>query len=208
MKTKLTFFCTHCQYGEFEKVIFETVLDGEPFDSIYDAREWVDSNISELCDEFDFHLVFEWVIMEYEKTEEDISPVKIKDTFVGTLIFKEKKVKKAKVKKAIEITPEPRKQYNSMWIDPFGEPYIMSGTAQHNEFASEWLKEHDIEAYKKSYHGTYPYEVLQSKGWARILGWTRIPTFVLPDRIGPKLKTAIKDYCLSYGLDFPERLKS
>ena len=54
----------------------------------------------------------------------------------------------------------------------------------------------------------YHYELLQDKGWARILGWTKTPTIVLPDKITPKVKTAVKDYCLSYGLDFPERLKS
>ena len=203
MKTKLTFFCTHCQYGGFEKVIFETVLDGKPFESIYYAREWVDSRISEFCDDFDFELVFEWVVMNFEETAEEISPVKIKKTLSGKLVFKGEKTKKV-----TEVTPEPKKiDYASVWIDPFGKSYKV-GIACHNTFASEWLFEHDKAAYETSYHNTYPYEVLQDKGWARILGWTKTPTFVLPAKIGPKLKTAVKDYCLSYGLDFPERLKS
>ena len=209
MKTKLTFFCTHCQYGGFEKVIFETVLDGKPFESIYDAREWVDSKISELCDEFDFELVFEWIVMNFEETAEEISPVKIKKTLSGKLVFKGEKTKKVKPKLTkTEVKPEIKKiDYASVWIDPFGKSYKV-GIAQHNEFASEWLFEHDKAAYKTAYHNTYPYEVLQDKGWARILGWTKTPTFVLPTKIGPKLKTAVKDYCLSYGLDFPERLKN
>ena len=221
MKTKLTFFCTHCQYGGFEKVIFETVLDGKPFESTYDAREWVDSRISEFCDDFDFELVFDWVVINFEETSEKISPVKIKKTISGKLVFKDEKTKKAKVKKtktkkvkATEIVPTPetvkKVDYASVWIDPFGKSYKV-GFACHEEFASDWLRDHDIETVdkndKKSF-GVYHYELLQDKGWARILGWTKTPTIVLPDKITPKVKTAVKDYCLSYGLDFPERLKS
>ncbi len=125
MKTKLTFFCTHCQYGGFEKVIFETVLDGTPFESIYDAREWVDSRISEFCDEFDFELVFEWIVMNFEETAEEISPVKIKKTFSGKLIFKGEKTKKVKPKltktkkvKVKEVVPiqEPKKGHFIFFI--------------------------------------------------------------------------------------------
>jgi len=221
MKTKLTFFCTHCQYGGFEKVIFETVLDGKSFESIYDAREWVDSKISELCDEFDFELVFEWVVMNFEETTDDVSPVQIKKTLSGKLVFKGEKIKKVKVKKTKtkkvkeivstpEPIPEPKKDYVSVWIDPFGKSYKV-GFACHEEFASDWLREHDENLYEKGLGGAgskYHYEILQDKGWARILGWTKTPTIVLPDKITPKVKTAVKDYCLSYGLDFPERLKS
>jgi len=99
MKTKLTFFCTHCQYGGFEKVIFETVLDGNPFESTYDAREWVDSKISKFCDKFDFELVFEWVVINFEETDEDIKPVEIKKTLTGILFLKGDKIQKIKEKK-------------------------------------------------------------------------------------------------------------
>lgn len=57
----------------------------------------------------------------------------------------------------------------------------------------------------------YNYEILQDKGWARILGWTDPPTFVLPNKITPKIKLALKDYCLASDVaykDFPEILKS
>jgi len=43
-------------------------------------------------------------------------------------------------------------------------------------------------------------------GWARILGWTDPPTFVLPNKIGPKLMKAIKDYCQSNGVKYPDRV--
>jgi hypothetical protein len=219
MKTKLTFFCTHCQYGGFEKVIFETVLDGKPFESTYDAREWIDARISEFCDDFDFELVFEWVVMNFEETAEEISPVTIKKTLSGKLVFKGEKTKKVKPKltktKKVKVDPapipEPKKvDYASVWIDPFGKSYKV-GFACHEEFASDWLRDHDTETVDRNdrkLFGQYHYEILQDRGWARILGWTKTPTFVLPTKIGPKLKTAVKDYCLSYGLDFPERLKS
>jgi hypothetical protein len=207
MKTKLTFFCTHCQYGGFEKVIFETVLDGNPFESTYDAREWVDSKISKFCDKFDFELVFEWVVINFEETDEDIKPVEIKKTLTGSLVFKGDKIQKIKAKKSTEAKQELKRQYDSMWIDPFGKSYVV-GIAQHNNFASEWLFDNDKESYETSYHNTYPYCVLQDKGWVRILGWTRTPSIILPIKIGPKLKTAVKDYCISNGIDIPERLKS
>lgn len=94
MNTKLTFYCTHCQYGGFEKVIFETVLD-ESFEDIQDAKEWVDDQIPTICDEFDFELVFDWIVINYKKTKEDIQPVTIKKAIKGKLTFPEKKKKKS-----------------------------------------------------------------------------------------------------------------
>lgn len=217
MKTKLSFFCTHAQYGTFEKVVFETVLD-KTFEDLYDAKEWLDLEIPTIFDDFGFDLVFEWIILGYKETDEDIKPVEIKDRITGKLTFekKEKKVKEKIYKVEIptsepEVKPEPKKEYDSVWIDPFGKTYKI-GFAMHNEFAAKWLEENDKDSYKKATTGRqYYYEVLQDKGWVRILGWTTMPTFVLPDTIRPKLKTAIREYCLTSGIPylyFPDILKS
>ena len=78
MNTKLTFYCTHTQYGNFEKIIFETILSGLPFESISDANEWLDdSKISEIYNDFDLSLVFDWVIINFQETNENVKEVTI-----------------------------------------------------------------------------------------------------------------------------------
>jgi len=56
---KLTFYWTLLQDREFKKVVFQTVLPGEPFNSIYDAQDWDDEHTSEIIDKYAFELVFD-----------------------------------------------------------------------------------------------------------------------------------------------------
>lgn len=218
MNTKLIFYCTHTQYGSFEKVIFETVLAGS-IEDIYEAKEWLDTQIPTLYDEFGFSLVFDWVVVGYDATDLEVSEVKIIKTVPGQLVFETPKATrkprtvKPKADKKSEEKPKEKKkrEYQSVWIDPYGKTFRV-GFAAHNDFAGHWLRENDKVAYKKVDNSNkYYYEILEGKGWARILGWTDPPSFSLPNYIGPKLKAAIREYCLSQKLDyihFPEMLKS
>jgi len=267
MNTKFTFYCTHCQYGGFEKVIFETVLPGTPFSDIEDTRVWIDDNIDTLYNEFNFDLVFDWVALHYKNTNDVVSPVEIKETISGRLSFHQPEVKTkvnnikkdtslddeiSKLKNEIsnlkydveKVTDEldieklkasivnlnkeaeklraeinkkepvkEEKDYPSCWIDTSGTKYVV-GFSCHNDFAGEWLMENKGEDWYEKHvsdSGRYDYEVLQGLGWIRILGWTDPPTFVLPADIRPKLRDALKSYCVSNDVsynDWPEILKS
>jgi hypothetical protein len=264
MNTKLTFYCTHCQYGRFEKVIFETVLSGTPFQDIDDTRNWIDDRINELYYQFGFDLVFDWVAMNYVKTNEPESEVKIikttegrlsfEDDFVNSIIDNKNKVdvnsdvddnseigdlnhkiklleleleKLKEEKELIEINnkidklkkenaeleekikkKKEKKDYTSAWIDPSGKKYVVAFSG-HDEFAFEWLKSNDPKTLKEKSH-KYNYELLQDKGWIRILGWTDTPTFVI-EKVTPKQKITLRQYCISENVhhkDWPEILKS
>lgn len=216
MKTKIIFFCTHFQYGQFEKIVFETVAS-DSFESSYDVRSWLDDQIPSIHHDFDLDLVFDWIVIYSGETEEDVFDIRIKDSIKGKLEFKKPRKKSVKPKKVIE-TPEvklkvkPKKEYPSVWIDPFGESYQV-GFAMHNEWAGDWLEKHDTESYKRVTRAfsRYYYEELQDRGWVRILGWSDPPSFVIPDKVTPKLKSAIREYCLSSDVAydaFPDILKS
>lgn len=220
MNTKLLFYCTHTQHDYFEKVIFETVLAGSIEDN-NEAKEWLDLQIPSLFDEFDFSLVFDWIVIGYESTDLEVSDTKIIKSIPGYLVFetpkKARKPRTVKSKTATKSKPEvkpeiKRREYQSVWIDISGKTYKV-GFANHNEFAGHWLKENDPVLYKhvNNSMGRYFYEALQDKGWIRILGWTDPPNFVLPNRITPNQKNALRDYCVSQKVSyefFPEILKS
>jgi hypothetical protein len=221
MNTKLTFYCTHFQYGSFEKIIFETVTE-DTFKSDYAARLWVDEQVPSYCDEFDLSLVFDWVVINYHETKDDVSDVKIIKTIGGDLVFAEpKKARKprtVKPKTTVTVTVEPKveekvkKEYRSCWIDTSGKTNWV-GFANHNDFACHWLKENDKVTYKKVKNslGRYYTDALEEKGWIRILGWTDPPSFVLPDNMSPKQKISLREYCINQGVAYtawPEILKS
>jgi len=219
MNTKVTFFCTQFQYGEFQKIIFETVIS-DLFESEYDVRGWLDDQIPAIHYDFELDLVFDWVVIYSGVTKEDVFDIRIKDSIKGKLDFKKTRKKSTKSKKVVstvektEVKPEIKikKVYPSVWIDPFGESYEV-GFAMHNEWAADWLEKNDVEAYKtvNRAFNRYFYEELQDRGWVRILGWSDPPYFVIPDKVGPKLKTALREYCLSADVAydaFPDILKS
>ncbi len=121
---------------------------------------------------------------------------------------------KPKVAKT-EATPvdkPKKKEYQSVWINPYGKTYKI-GFAEHNNFACHWLRENNKEAYRHvtNSFNRYYYEYLQDHGWTQILGWTNPPTFVIPSRISPNVKNSIREYCISQKVSyefFPEILKS
>lgn len=224
MNTKLTFYCTHIQYGSFEKIIFETIIP-DYFKDLYDAKDWLDdSKIDEIYYNFGLDLVFDWVIIDHKKTNESLSDVNIVKTIPGKLVFEdeyesnENEIEKLKsdidnIKKHIdklkkEKSKESKKEYHSAWIDPSGKKYVV-GFAQHNEFAAHWLKINDPKEYQKDTNKYY-YELLENKGWIRILGWTNPPSFSI-NTVSPKQKNALRDYCTSEKVSYefwPEILKS
>ncbi|MCK9574818.1 MAG: hypothetical protein WC979_02805 [Candidatus Pacearchaeota archaeon] len=227
--TKLIFYCTYCENASFYKAVFETVIEDTTFDSIYEARNWVDDQIPSLCREFDFQLVFEWVVLSFKKTN-----AKPYDTILsvpvieGRLVFAKKRKKatrKPKVaktegtkelKKIEEVSIEVvRRTYKSCWIEPSGHVHWV-GFACHEEFAADYLKDNcpelcDKYGFVEKQFGKYHYEILQDMGWARILGWTDPPNFVLPDKMSAAQKRSVREYCMSENVDYaawPEILKS
>lgn len=107
-------------------------------------------------------------------------------------------------KRIEETTTKLKKEYDSCWIQPNGT-VIKLGFAQHNEWAHDYLDERDGRDWFKHRSA---YEVLQDEGWVRVLGWTDPPTWCIPDRITPKQRVAIKEYCQSQGCDLPDELNS
>ena len=104
------------------------------------------------------------------------------------------------------------KEYKSAWTTPLGIIYYV-GFAAHNQWAAHWLKEHNTRQYDHVGDNMNMYydEALQNEGWARILGWTDPPTFVLPATITYRMKDALREYCLEQEIpyqEFPEILKS
>jgi len=96
MNTKITFYYTDFKYGEFRKTIFETIIEGIPFEDINDAIEWEENDIFDsIWSEFDFSLIFDRIVMGYEETEKPIKDVEIIKHEVGTLTFGKKKIKKS-----------------------------------------------------------------------------------------------------------------
>ena len=240
MNARILFYCTNVDRNGFSKIIFETILPEGVINFTEDANDWVDNNISNHYDKFDLEFVIDWFVSLYEPTNIDLKDTEIYKTVQGKLIFQDeadfhyyelgktvseknkakaeiKKLKDAeKLKKASKSVKKQndvnlKKDYPSVWIEPGGEVHVV-GFANHNEFARDWLSENDKETYEEVHsHFTYYYEVLQDKGWIRILGWTDPPTFVITGRVSPKQRIALKDYCLGSEVPyqaFPEILKS
>jgi hypothetical protein len=102
---------------------------------------------------------------------------------------------------------EIKKDYPSCWIDTAGKVYNV-GFACHNEFAMEYLYENGNTYDDIHSKHSYAYEMLESLGWVRILGWKDPPCFSLPKHITVKQRVAIKDYCLDNCCDLPENMKN
>src|ERR1035437_7300241 len=212
MSTKLTFYCTSYSDGEFQKSIFETIVEGISIKNNYDFQEWIDDNCGFILDEFDLGLVFEYTLLKKSRSNESIENVKVIKKVIGKLSFPKQKKKKIDKLSGIVIKPELiTKEYQSCWIDPFGKKYAV-GFADHNAFARDWIENtegHEVCSRILDYYGYY-YEYLENKGWIRILGWSNPPCFVLPDKISVSQKLTLKGYCLSEKVDYnewPEILK-
>ena len=99
--TKITFYYTDLKQGEFGKTIFETIIEGTPFDDINDAYTWEEEVIFDtIWNEYGFELIFDRIIMGYEETDKDIKDVEIIKHEIGTLTFG--KIKKKTSKENIE----------------------------------------------------------------------------------------------------------
>ena len=269
MNTKITFYYTDTKQGQFGKTVFETIIEGTPFEDINDAIEWEENIVQEVWDTFDFQLIFDRIVLGYEETESPIKEVEIIKHEIGTLTFGKTKIEKKStpttksieeikkeiqelkketieinidtqksieerkifeektksIEKAIEKIKEEtkkieeetknfkikktkiKKDHASVWIEPDGTVHELS-FAQHNEFASEWLQER-IGLSKMVHDSRYPYEQLQEDfGWLRVLGWSNPPQFVFPNKLTPKQKQAVRDYCANERIGLPERLKN
>lgn len=209
--TRLVFYVTHLSDREFCKTVFHTVLEGTPFVTTRDARFWIDENLNDIYEEFDLQLCFEWVVVEFFDTEENVKEVTELDHFTnGQLVFDDnkKQTNKPKNSKTRELmVPTERKTYPSVWIDTAGTVYNV-GFAQHNEFASSWFKERvSAEKFAEMVHSrNYMYEFLEEEGWVRVLGWCDPPVFSLPKKLTVKQKNALKDYCLDNGVDYSKSI--
>ena len=219
--TRINFYWVYIEHDSIYKAQFETIIEGTPFESMADAEQWEEDETFALIATYGpgvGNIVLDRVVTKYSNTTKPVSYIHVlKKLLPGRIVFTDIKAQNRRLKRELAKAKEPpkavvpkieRKEYTSCWIDPFGEQFDMFGVAQHNEFAHETLEGR----YKKTLSeinddNRYPYEILQDMGWARILGWTDPPTFVLPTKMNVSQKRAIKDYCLYERLSFPERLK-
>jgi hypothetical protein len=221
MNTIITFYWTHYTNRTFKKTIFNCVLPGSPFESLQDADDWMENNVSEIYNTFDLETVFDHVVINYKKTLEPPTEIQIVKTLTGNLNWKDPSVKKQlplpKKQTKIEIpteetkveeTPVVRERKQSLWIDPLGNNFKVA-FACHYEFAADWLEENEpnFKEIRRNISFYSPVEYLERKGWVRILGWCDPVSFSLPTKITVKQKKAIKDYCQSNGVDYPEEIK-
>lgn len=235
MNTKIIFSCIEVNHNGFTKIVFETILSGNSIHSISDANDWVDDNISKHYYDFELEYVLDWFVLLFEHTDNETKETEIIKTVNGKLIFEDdddyhyyelgkvvheknevkheiKKIKKEIKDKKNNQSTKKKKEYPSVWIQPTGEVHEV-GFACHNDFASDWLEQHDKKTYEKVLNGlsSYYYEALQDLGWIRILGWSEPPIFVITGRVTPKQRITLKDYCLKNNVPydaFPEILKS
>jgi hypothetical protein len=214
MNTKVAFFITGISYGDFVKNVYECISDHE-ITCTSDVHDIIDDNIQNIMDEADMSVCFDHVVLYYKPTKLPVSSIKLIKSIDGILSFPEKRKKRkpkdlVEIPKAEEPPTEERKEYRSCWIQPNGK-IIYVGFACHEEWASDYFQEREGDNWSDWHTNIghrYCYEVLQSEGWARILGWTDPPRFSLPDHITPKQRQAIKEYCQSEGCDLPIELKN
>lgn len=231
INSKIIFCCNSVDRGGFAKIVFEAILPGDSVNSIEDANGWMYNNISKHYFDFDLDFVLDWFVLLFEPTNDNPKETEIIKNVKGKLIFEDdidyfyynigkiksetKKIKqetkklKKEIKKSKEKDENKQRRDPSIWVDPIGTEYEV-GFANHEQFAQDWLQENDIETWKNQ-KSRYGYEILQERGWVRVLGWTTPPTFVVPSKITPKQKTILMEYCVKNnitGNDFPEILKN
>lgn len=235
--TYFIFYITCILDHEFAKFIFHTILEGEPFNSRYDAQDWISDNIHEVMDLADTSLVFEHIVIDYKPDERAPFGLKILEQETGRLIFKSEETatnqiiqdikselneissrfneymnlvkENREIRTDIEKIKEEKKKKKD-YISCWIEPSGKQhnlGFAQHNEWAQDYLLEH---GYTLEYlcSGKYSYEILEELGWIRILGWTDPPTFSLPERPTAKQRRAVKSYCQDNACDLPKEFQS
>lgn len=135
---------------------------------------------------------------KYGLIENELFNLKVEKLKLEIEVIQLKRQKLNEAKKE-PITPPKSRDYQSIWMDRLGTVHEVE-FARHEEFAQQILDDRgDI---KES--GDFAYEILQDEGWIRVLGWTRPPTFVLPDYITPSQKTALKEYCEAQKLEYSE----
>jgi len=259
MKTKIIFYLTTYEQGHFSKCVFECIVD-EIFDESWEVEDYIDSQLSNIINEFILDVIFDRIIIDYKEIKSNNIGIRLlrtekgtlqfetneltKDTIVKTIksdktdikdIEREYKILREKVEKKLLVLDKKeiellqfenellrkdlklrqeeldkskivKKDNMSCWIDLSGTVYEV-GLAEHNSFASDYLEELIGNEALIDYHG-YPYELLQEKGWIRILGWTDPVSFVFANKITPKQKQAVRDYCANERIGLPEELKS
>lgn len=118
----------------------------------------------------------------------------------------------AKIKRLeSQIATPAKKENRSCWIDKHGNTHYV-GFAKHEEFASDWFEENEPEKFtREERDGRYFYEMLEEKGWIKVVGWSNPVCFVITKNPTVKQKQALREYCMSEEIpykDYPEILKS
>jgi hypothetical protein len=119
--------------------------------------------------------------------------------------IKEKRKADKEKKKNFELHIKEIKKGNNGWLDTYGNFYFVYGFANHNEWAYEFLKKNNLEEEKiKEY--IYPYEILEDRGWIRILTWSDGNTRFSPENAKPtKLQEETLVYfCKFHNVKYPE----
>lgn len=220
MNTEVLFYCTHYKHGTFYKSTFQKIVEGKVNITQINDDEW-----SEICYIFNLEVVFDTIIISTNFTEESVSDTQLLLEIEGTLLFEDNEEYKSLIHKAelydtytsLNITQcenkeenkvQENKTYESVWIDPYGETFIVS-FGGHDDFAKTFLKQY-YEDLCKEEDKEY-YEILEDLNWIRILGWCTPPQFILPYMVNRSQKNALKDYCLINDIpydEFPDILKS
>lgn len=87
MNTRVLFYWTSAANDGFYKTVFHTVLPGTPFESLDDVNEWEEQETDRIYREFDFHLVFDHVVLGYEETSKEPFDVEVLESTRGHLVF-------------------------------------------------------------------------------------------------------------------------
>lgn len=222
MNKKIKFYILEINHSDIFKHIFTAILS----ESINNTKEWLEKLVPLIIYDLDLDLILDHKIISEEDTTEELVNFRLGETINGKIIFDDDidyqlillkaenydLFKKAGLIKYPEPAIEVRKEYESCWIDLFGNKYLVT-LGNHNTFASDWLEENDYSVWRKitESFSRYHYEELEDRGWIRILGWKDPPVFVLPNNITPKQKVSLREYCIKNELkykDFPEILKS
>jgi len=121
-------------------------------------------------EETNFDVTLEPIVLNKNlQSKEDIERHKHFENVTARFV---KNLKKNKVKKNnFDDNYLKSLKGQNCWIDPGGKVYKLYGFAQHNSFAIEYLqnegfKHNDLE------FGQYHYEVLEKRGWIRLLWWS------------------------------------
>ena len=211
--TKIEFYITYVSNAIFYKSVFIVVIRGHHYEKNL-CMNWISDNIMDIMNEVNADIVFDHVVIKFKPSHYKESSIQVVETLPGKLVFKKNvhstgrsyKKLKSVVEKIETSTIEVKKDFPSCWIELNGKIHVV-GHACHNDFAWEYLtKTEKLTTDKILGMGNYPYVVLENMGWIKVSGWTNPPSFTFPERITPKQRTSVKEYCQENASELPREI--